>query len=145
MKIRPKRSKKDSKDGILITNIEIEKSKIIRKVNYRICAIYYIIFNYRQAATKKQLEQMRAEDSNFESMMEGNDSLFATNLQEPLVTSLANPETTTTEKSGQSARIKPSNNNFCNKTNNSHDIKYRKSRKKNLHIDKIFERIMKKR
>ncbi|KMQ95104.1 clusterin-associated protein 1 [Lasius niger] len=65
-------------------------------------------FERRQAATKKQLEQMRAEDSNFESMMEGNDSLFATNLQEPLVTSLANPETTTTEKSGQSARIKPS-------------------------------------
>ncbi|XP_029172706.1 clusterin-associated protein 1 isoform X2 [Nylanderia fulva] len=65
-------------------------------------------FERRQAATKKQLEQMRGEDSNFESMMEGNDSLFATNLQEPLVTSLANPETTTTEKSGQSARIKPS-------------------------------------
>lgn len=65
-------------------------------------------FERRQAATKKQLEQMRAEDSNFESMMEGNDSLFATNLQEPLVTSLANPETTTTEKSGQSAHVKPS-------------------------------------
>ncbi|XP_070172397.1 clusterin-associated protein 1 [Polyergus mexicanus] len=65
-------------------------------------------FERRQAATKKQLEQMRAEDSNFESMMEGNDSLFATNLQEPLVTSLTNPETVTTEKSGQSAHVKPS-------------------------------------
>lgn len=59
---------------------------------------------------------MRAEDSNFESMMEGNDSLFATNLQEPLVTSLTNPETAT-EKSGQSAHaVKPSNNSFSNKT-----------------------------
>ncbi|XP_050455339.1 clusterin-associated protein 1 [Cataglyphis hispanica] len=64
-------------------------------------------FERRQAATKKQLEQMRAEDSSFESMMEGNDSLFATNLQEPLVTSLTNPETAT-EKSGQSAHVKPS-------------------------------------
>lgn len=61
---------------------------------------------------------MRTEDSNFESMMEGNDSLFATNLQEPLVTSLANPETATTEKSGQSAHVKPSNNNFSNIINN---------------------------
>ncbi|KAL6433679.1 hypothetical protein ACFW04_005747 [Cataglyphis niger] len=64
-------------------------------------------FERRQAATKKQLEQMRAEDSSFESMMEGNDSLFATNLQEPLVTSLTNPETAA-EKSGQSAHVKPS-------------------------------------
>ena len=56
---------------------------------------------------------MRAEDSNFESMMEGNDSLFATNLQEPLVTSLTNPEAATTEKLGQSARVKPSK--FYNK------------------------------
>lgn len=64
---------------------------------------------------------MRAEDSSFESMMEGNDSLFATNLQEPLVTSLANPETTTIEKSGQSAHVKPSNN-FSNKTSNSSTI-----------------------
>ncbi|XP_072764805.1 clusterin-associated protein 1 [Anoplolepis gracilipes] len=64
-------------------------------------------FERRQAATKKQLEQMRAEDSSFESMMEGNDSLFATNLQEPLVTPLTNPEITT-EKSGQSANVKPS-------------------------------------
>lgn len=65
-------------------------------------------FERRQAATKKQLEQMRAEDSSFEGMMEGNDSLFATNLQEPLVTSLTNPETATTEKSAQSAHVKPS-------------------------------------
>ncbi|XP_011700898.1 PREDICTED: clusterin-associated protein 1 isoform X1 [Wasmannia auropunctata] len=58
-------------------------------------------FERRQAATKKQLEQMRAEDTNFESMMEGNDSIFATNLQEPLVTPLTNPEATAAEKSGQ--------------------------------------------
>lgn len=51
---------------------------------------------------------MRAEDTNFESMMEGNDSIFATNLQEPLVTPLTNPEVTATEKSGQSAHVKPS-------------------------------------
>lgn len=65
-------------------------------------------FERRQAATKKQLEQMRAEDTNFESMMEGNDSIFATNLQEPLVTPLTNPETAVAEKSNQSAHIKSS-------------------------------------
>ncbi|XP_014470110.1 PREDICTED: clusterin-associated protein 1 [Dinoponera quadriceps] len=64
-------------------------------------------FERRQAATKKQLEQMRAEDTSFESMMEGNDSIFATNLQEPLVTPLTNTETTAAEKSGQSAHVKP--------------------------------------
>ncbi|XP_032676888.1 clusterin-associated protein 1 [Odontomachus brunneus] len=64
-------------------------------------------FERRQAATKKQLEQMRSEDTNFESMMEGNDSIFATNLQEPLVTPLTNPETTAAEKSGRSAHVKP--------------------------------------
>ena len=68
-----------------------------------------IIFDRRQTATKKQLEQMRTEDTNFESMMEGNDSIFATNLQEPLVTPLTNPEAAAGEKSGQSAQAKPSN------------------------------------
>ncbi|KAH0956014.1 hypothetical protein HN011_009691 [Eciton burchellii] len=63
-------------------------------------------FERRQAATKKQLEQMRAEDSSFESIMEGNDSIFATNLQESLVTPLTNLEVTA-EKSGQSVRAKP--------------------------------------
>jgi len=51
---------------------------------------------------------MRAEDSNFESIMEGNDSIFATNLQESLVTPLTNLETAA-EKSSQPVRIKPSN------------------------------------
>ncbi|KYN14717.1 Clusterin-associated protein 1 [Trachymyrmex cornetzi] len=63
-------------------------------------------FERRQAATKKQLEQLKTEDTNFESMMEGNDSIFATNLQEPLVTSLTNPEATAAEKPGQSSHIK---------------------------------------
>ncbi|XP_018345276.1 PREDICTED: clusterin-associated protein 1 [Trachymyrmex septentrionalis] len=63
-------------------------------------------FERRQAATKKQLEQLRGEDTNFESMMEGNDSIFATNLQEPLVTPLTNPEATAAEKPGQSGHIK---------------------------------------
>lgn len=66
-----------------------------------------LIICYRQAATKKQLEQMRAEDTSFESMMEGNDSIFATNLQEPLVTPLTNSETIAAEKSGQPAHVKP--------------------------------------
>lgn len=101
--------------------------------------LLYYFFDYRQAATKKQLEQMRAEDSSFESMMEGNDSLFATNLQEPLVTSLANPETAT-EKSGQSAHVKPSNNNCSNITNNSSTIKYRFRRKTYKLYNKIFEK-----
>jgi len=61
------------------------------------------------------LEQMRTEDTNFESMMEGNDSIFTTNLQEPLVTPLTNPEATATEKSGQSAHVKPSNNFYYRK------------------------------
>ncbi|EGI66550.1 Clusterin-associated protein 1 [Acromyrmex echinatior] len=63
-------------------------------------------FERRQAATKKQLEQLRAEDTNFESMMEGNDSIFATNLHESLVTPLTNPEATAAEKPGQSGHIK---------------------------------------
>ncbi|KAG5322737.1 CLUA1 protein, partial [Pseudoatta argentina] len=63
-------------------------------------------FERRQAATKKQLEQLRTEDTNFESMMEGNDSIFATNLHEPLVTPLTNPEATAAEKPGQSGHIK---------------------------------------
>ncbi|XP_020291052.1 clusterin-associated protein 1 [Pseudomyrmex gracilis] len=65
-------------------------------------------FERRQAATKKQLEQMRAEDSSFESMMEGNDSIFSTNLQESLVTPLTNPEAASAERTvGQSAQVKP--------------------------------------
>ncbi|EFN77153.1 Clusterin-associated protein 1 [Harpegnathos saltator] len=64
-------------------------------------------FERRQAATRKQLEQMRAEDTSFESMMEGNDSIFATNLQEPLVASLTNPKATAAEKSVESAHVKP--------------------------------------
>jgi len=51
---------------------------------------------------------MRAEDSSFESIMEGNDSIFATNLQESLVSPLTNLETAA-EKSSQPVRIKPSN------------------------------------
>lgn len=59
---------------------------------------------------------MRAEDTNFESMMEGNDFMFATNLQEPLVTPLTNPEAIAAEKSGQkSAQVKTSNNFYNRK------------------------------
>lgn len=58
---------------------------------------------------------MRGEDSNFESMMEGNDSIFATNLQESLVTPLTNPEAAAAEKSSQSAHVKPSNNFYNRK------------------------------
>lgn len=57
---------------------------------------------------------MRAEDTNFESMMEGNDSIFATNIQESLVTPLTNPEAKAAEKSGQST-AKPSNNFYNRK------------------------------
>ncbi|XP_033211233.1 clusterin-associated protein 1 [Belonocnema kinseyi] len=41
-------------------------------------------FEKRQAATKKQLEQLRSEDVSFESLLEGNDSIFTHNLQDPL-------------------------------------------------------------
>ena len=44
---------------------------------------FYLNF-YRQAATKKQLEQLRSEDVSFESLLEGNDSIFTNNLQDPL-------------------------------------------------------------
>lgn len=57
---------------------------------------------------------MRAEDTNFESMMEGNDSIFASNLQETLVTPLTNPEAASNDKTGQSPHIK-SSNSFCYK------------------------------
>ena len=36
---------------------------------------------YRQAATEKQLEKLRSEDVSFESLLEGNDSIFTNNLQ----------------------------------------------------------------
>lgn len=42
-----------------------------------------IIYFIRQAATKKQLEMLRTDDVSLESMLEGNDSIFA-NLQENL-------------------------------------------------------------
>ncbi|XP_015119473.1 clusterin-associated protein 1 [Diachasma alloeum] len=41
-------------------------------------------FEKRQAATKRQLEQLRGEDASFESMMESNDSIIPTNLGGPL-------------------------------------------------------------
>lgn len=41
-------------------------------------------FERRQAATKKQLEQLRAEDVSFETLLEGNDSIFTNNLQDHL-------------------------------------------------------------
>lgn len=78
---------------------------------------------------------MRSEDTNFESMMEGNDSMFATNLQEPLVTPLTNPEATA-EKSGQSARVKPSSNFYKNIIRMQHNFD------NNLQINKIFESVI---
>ncbi|OAD61935.1 Clusterin-associated protein 1 [Eufriesea mexicana] len=62
-------------------------------------------FERRQEATRKQLEKMRAEDANFESMMEGNDSILPTNLQEP-PPPLANTEKQNTEKTTPSSRLK---------------------------------------
>lgn len=62
-------------------------------------------FERRQEATRKQLEKMRAEDVNFESMMEGNDSILPTNLQEP-PPPLTNIEKQNTEKITPSSRLK---------------------------------------
>ncbi|XP_391930.1 clusterin-associated protein 1-like [Apis mellifera] len=62
-------------------------------------------FERRQEATRKQLEKMRAEDVNFESMMEGNDSILPTNLQEP-PPPLTNIEKQNTEKITPSNRLK---------------------------------------
>lgn len=55
-------------------------------------------FERRQVATRKQLEQLRGDDVDFESMMEGNDSIFGTNLQEPLA--LADVEKQSLERQG---------------------------------------------
>lgn len=41
-------------------------------------------FEQRQAATKRQLEQLRGEDASFESIMEGNDSIFTNNIRSTL-------------------------------------------------------------
>ncbi|KAG8041384.1 hypothetical protein G9C98_002372 [Cotesia typhae] len=38
-------------------------------------------FEQRQAATKRQLEQLRGEDVSFETIMEGNDSIFTNNIR----------------------------------------------------------------
>ncbi|XP_078052995.1 clusterin associated protein 1 [Augochlora pura] len=62
-------------------------------------------FERRQEATRKQLEKMRAEDANFESMMEGNDSILPTNLQEP-PPRLAETEKQINEKRAPSSRLK---------------------------------------
>ncbi|XP_060811056.1 clusterin-associated protein 1-like isoform X2 [Bombus pascuorum] len=62
-------------------------------------------FERRQEATRKQLEKMRAEDANFESIMEGNDSILPINLQEP-PPPLADTEKQNTEKTTPSSRLK---------------------------------------
>ncbi|CAL7935987.1 unnamed protein product [Xylocopa violacea] len=62
-------------------------------------------FERRQEATRKQLEKMRAEDANFESMMEGNDSILPTNLQEP-PPPLTDVEKQSVEKTTSSSRLK---------------------------------------
>lgn len=54
----------------------------------------------RQAATKKQLEQLRAEDVSFESMMEGSELVFGTGLQESSL-GLGDVEKQNTEKNVQ--------------------------------------------
>ena len=62
-------------------------------------------FERRQEATRKQLEKMKAEDANFETMMEGNDSILPTNLQEP-PPPLSDTEKQNTEKTTPSNRLK---------------------------------------
>nr|XP_034193192.1 clusterin-associated protein 1 [Osmia lignaria] len=62
-------------------------------------------FERRQEATRNQLKKMRAEDANFESMMEGNDSILPSNLQEP-PPPLSDIEKQNTEKTVPSSRLK---------------------------------------
>lgn len=64
-----------------------------------------LLINNRQEATRKQLEKMKAEDANFESMMEGNDSILPTNLQEP-PPPLSDTEKQNPEKTTPSSRLK---------------------------------------
>ncbi|XP_029032159.1 clusterin-associated protein 1 [Osmia bicornis bicornis] len=62
-------------------------------------------FERRQEATRNQLKKMRAEDANFESMMEGNDSILPSNLQEP-PPPLSDIEKENTKKTVPSSRLK---------------------------------------
>ncbi|XP_058790323.1 clusterin-associated protein 1 [Phymastichus coffea] len=59
-------------------------------------------FERRQAATRKQLESMRMDDANFDSIIEGSDSIFNTNLQNPLT--LGEKDKKSTESIAQDTR-----------------------------------------
>lgn len=63
-----------------------------RDFNFRIC--------FRQAETKRKLEQLRSEDVSFESMVEGNDLIFGASLQESRLT-LGDVEKQNVEKAMQ--------------------------------------------
>lgn len=54
---------------------------------------------------------MRAEDANFESMMEGNDSILPTVLQEPLL-SVTEREKQNIEKRASSSQLKSGRNHY---------------------------------
>lgn len=53
---------------------EREKKEKNRDLNFPSC--------FRQAETKRKLEQLRSEDVSFESMIEGNDLVFGAGLKE---------------------------------------------------------------
>ncbi|KAJ8678535.1 hypothetical protein QAD02_014322 [Eretmocerus hayati] len=59
-------------------------------------------FERRQAATRKQLEQLRLDDANIDSIMEGSESIFNTNIQDPLV--VGETDKKTVETSSQDTR-----------------------------------------
>ncbi|XP_012256437.2 clusterin-associated protein 1 [Athalia rosae] len=62
-------------------------------------------FERRQAATKKQLEQLRGEDVTLEGLLEGSDSIFNSN-QETIGHGLGDNEKQLQERIGQGVRIK---------------------------------------
>ncbi|XP_046734375.1 clusterin-associated protein 1 isoform X2 [Diprion similis] len=62
-------------------------------------------FERRQAATKKQLEQLRGEDVTLEGLLDGSDSIFNSN-QETIGHNLADAEKQLQERIGQGVRIK---------------------------------------
>ncbi|XP_046734374.1 clusterin-associated protein 1 isoform X1 [Diprion similis] len=66
-------------------------------------------FERRQAATKKQLEQLRGEDVTLEGLLDGSDSIFNSN-QETIGHNLADAEKQLQERIGQGVRIKTGKN-----------------------------------
>ena len=93
MKTLRKRSKKDLKGG------KHQKRFCLSKLHSVYFFFFYNYFN-RQAATKKQLEQLRIDDANIDGIIDANDSIFNTNLQNSLALGESDKNPTETTNQG---------------------------------------------